>query len=397
MGESKSGSLFLLWLGAAISIAEIVTGTLIAPLGFGRALGAIFLGHFIGCFLFLWPAGYLSARYHRTAIQATGLAFGKTGIRLFSVLNVLQLLGWTAVMIVNAQLAMNSLSQSLFNYQSVLMMSVIAAVLIILILSLKQNWLLKVNNWLVLLLAGAMLVFLGTLLLRSPQTSQGALPKITFGNAVELNVTMALSWLPLIGDYTQQTRQPRKISLVSVSGYCLGSLVMFILGLVIVQFTGQSDLSRALAQSQLGLGALLIVVFSTVTTTFIDAYSAGVNLRNLFPRINPHWAAIGITLLGLLIALLVSMKYYESFLYAIGAVFAPLFAIVFVSVFVLHQRLSWTVNFIWWLIGVVGYYGLQKINFFLGPTCLLLILLGLGIYLSSLITPKYPLGSNQNS
>ena len=38
----------LLWLGAAISIAEILTGTLFAPLGWGKGLAAILLGHVIG-------------------------------------------------------------------------------------------------------------------------------------------------------------------------------------------------------------------------------------------------------------------------------------------------------------------------------------------------------------
>jgi hypothetical protein len=39
----------LLWFGAAASIAEILTGTLLAPLGFGRGLAAILLGHAVGC------------------------------------------------------------------------------------------------------------------------------------------------------------------------------------------------------------------------------------------------------------------------------------------------------------------------------------------------------------
>ena len=37
-------SQFLLWLGAAISIAEILTGTLMAPLGLTRGLAAIEIG-----------------------------------------------------------------------------------------------------------------------------------------------------------------------------------------------------------------------------------------------------------------------------------------------------------------------------------------------------------------
>ena len=39
----------LVWFGAGVSIAEILTGTYFAPLGFGKGLAAILLGHLIGC------------------------------------------------------------------------------------------------------------------------------------------------------------------------------------------------------------------------------------------------------------------------------------------------------------------------------------------------------------
>lgn len=41
----------LIWFGAALSIAEIQTGTFLAPLGFGQGMLAIFMGHLIGCAL----------------------------------------------------------------------------------------------------------------------------------------------------------------------------------------------------------------------------------------------------------------------------------------------------------------------------------------------------------
>ncbi len=34
----------LIWFGAGVSIAEILTGTYLAPLGFGKGLAAIALG-----------------------------------------------------------------------------------------------------------------------------------------------------------------------------------------------------------------------------------------------------------------------------------------------------------------------------------------------------------------
>ena len=48
----KKTSLFengLIWFGAGVSIAEILTGTYFSSLGFGKGLAAILIGHVIGC------------------------------------------------------------------------------------------------------------------------------------------------------------------------------------------------------------------------------------------------------------------------------------------------------------------------------------------------------------
>ena len=48
--EEKRTGLFengLIWFGAGVSIAEILTGTYLAPLGKGKGLAAIIVGHII--------------------------------------------------------------------------------------------------------------------------------------------------------------------------------------------------------------------------------------------------------------------------------------------------------------------------------------------------------------
>jgi len=392
--ETRFSSQFLLWLGAAISIAEIVTGTLLAPLGWQMGLLAIVVGHLIGCGLFLLPAAFLSARQQQTAIAVTKTVFGEWGVRLFSLLNALQLLGWTAVMIVNAQLAMNGIAKHLFNFQSAILMAGIVAVLIVVWLLLDHQWLFRINNLVVILLAVGMVIMMGTIVAHGNVHAVSG-QAMSFGSAVELNVTMALSWLPLIGDYTRTATQPWRASLASVSGYFLGSVAMFAIGLFTVVLTGQADFTTALAQSNIGSLALLVIVFSTVTTTFMDAYSAATNLNNLFHRGHVNLWGVAVTVVGLGVALTVSMAYYQNFLYAIGAVFSPLFAILAVSVFGLKKRLAVGWNFAWWVVGVVGYSWLQKIDFIGGTTLLLLIVLSLAVYLTGFVTKLHPLIDNE--
>ena len=105
--NSRKTSVFengLIWFGAGVSLAEILTGTYFAPLGFGKGLLAILLGHVIGCVM-LYAAGLIGGRTGRSAMETVKLSFGEHGAKLFAALNVLQLVGWTAIMIYDGALA----------------------------------------------------------------------------------------------------------------------------------------------------------------------------------------------------------------------------------------------------------------------------------------------------
>ena len=106
MAERRT-SLFengLIWFGAGVSIAEILTGTYFAPLGFGKGLLAILIGHIIGCGL-LFLAGLIGGRVRKSAMETVKMSFGQKGSLLFACLNILQLVGWTAIMIYDGSLA----------------------------------------------------------------------------------------------------------------------------------------------------------------------------------------------------------------------------------------------------------------------------------------------------
>ena len=96
--KSSNLAIALIWFTAAISMAEILTGTWFAPLGWQQGLIAIVVGHFIGGSMF-FCAGYIGAKTQKSAMQTVQISFGEKGSALFSLLNAMQLMGWTAVMI----------------------------------------------------------------------------------------------------------------------------------------------------------------------------------------------------------------------------------------------------------------------------------------------------------
>ena len=91
--ETKRTGLFengLIWFGAGVSIAEILTGTYLAPLGMKKGIAAIILGHIIGC-LMLFLAGVIGGKVRKSAMETVKMSFGQKGSVLFAVFSMTDL------------------------------------------------------------------------------------------------------------------------------------------------------------------------------------------------------------------------------------------------------------------------------------------------------------------
>lgn len=364
-----------LWFGAAVSIAEILAGGLLAPLGFFTGVMAILVGHIIGTLL-LVLGGLIGSKERIPAIESTRISFGKYGSCLFSILNIIQLLGWTAVMIITASKSVNEITKMIWQIDNIPLWSLFIGGLILIWLGLgREGGWKKINMAAVFLLFGltvvlSALVFNDVNTLFQSQQTDG----ITFSEGVELSVIMPLSWLPLIADYTRFAQSDKKAAWGSGLGYFIGSCWMYIIGLAIGIISGSADPSSIMLAANLGLSAMGIIILATVTTTFMDAYSAGVSFTNLIYGLNEKYAALVMTVIGILLALVVDMEQYEDFLLAIGSVFAPLFSILFTDYFILRNRTIYSeIRINWgglaiWALGVILYYQILKLDMVMGTT-----------------------------
>lgn len=368
--KEKGTSIFnngLIWFGAGVSIAEILTGTYLAPLGFTKGLTAILLGHVIGCIL-LFLAGLIGGYARRSAMETVKMSFGQNGSLLFCALNVLQLVGWTAIMIYDGALAAGGVAD-LGHWVWCL---VIGGLILVWIFIGIQN-LGKVNT-----IAMAALFFLTLILCRviffggNGTAGSGASEGMSFGAAVELSVAMPLSWLPLISDYTRDAKKPLAATAVSAAVYGLVSCWMYVIGMGAAIFTGVTDISQIMVRAGLGVAGLLIIVLSTVTTTFLDAFSAGVSSVSISGKIKEKWAAMAVAVIGTAGAMIYPMDNITDFLYLIGSVFAPMIAIQIADFFLLKRdhsgrRANWT-NLAIWLLGFLAYRGLMHVDTPVGST-----------------------------
>ncbi len=356
----------MIWFGAGVSIAEILSGTYFAELGLKTAIITILIGHIIGCAL-LFAAGYIGGKARKSAMETTKMSFGQKGALFFALMNVIQLIGWTAIMIYDGAISANAIFQT-----GVWVWALVIGALIILWIKIGITNLGKINTVTMTALFFLTLILCKVIFIDgNGQMTVTSDSSLSFGAVVELAVAMPLSWMPLISDYTQEAEKPFQATLVSSITYGVISCWMYIIGMGAALFTGASDISVIMLRAGLGLVGILIVIFSTVTTTFLDAYSAGVSAETLTSKFSGKTMGIVVAVIGTICAMFFPMDDITNFLYFIGSVFAPMIAIMIVDFLSgrnsEQQTFNW-MNLVVWLIGFFLYRYLMTVDFVLGNT-----------------------------
>lgn len=344
----------VMWFGAAVSVAEIEAG-----LQSGGNWTALVLGHLLGGVL-LFAAGLLGARTGENAMETTSGTFGTGGMRFFALLNVVQLVGWTTVMLSQGAAAVTPLTGGLPAAVAVTGLAVLVALWVWIGMDDAHH----VATVAMLLLAGLSAV-LTVRFMALPAAAEPSTP-LAFGPAFELSVAMPLSWLPLISDYTRQSTRPVACTAASATVYTLVSVWMYAVGMLLAR-CGADSLTGGILSCGLGLGGLAAVVVSTVTTTFLDAYSAGESFKAIVSRgeagrgvtpgtgVNPKLTGVVVCALGAVLATTGVVDRYVDFLYMIASVFAPMAAVLLVNRYVVRRScVCW--NFVSWLAGLLAYH-----------------------------------------
>jgi putative hydroxymethylpyrimidine transporter CytX len=331
---------FLLWAGAAISLSEIWAGGLLVSFGLLAGLGIILLGHLVGGTP-MALGGLIGSRHGVPAIVGTRGALGNRGSILPALLNIVQLAGWTAVMLwIGGQAAAGLAGGAESARGWIIALGVLTTAWA---LAGNRFWrvLQKTGVVLLLLLSVAMTgLALNTYGWRDLWTAE-ATPSMPFMLGLDLVIAMPISWMPLVSDYARYAAVPGRGIRGTWWGYFLVSSWMFAVGLVVAIATG-SDAPETMLMQLMGehrlLGpAVLVVLLSTVTTTFLDIYSNAVSAQSLFPKLGTRPLVLLGGAAGTLIALFFDATKYEGFLLFIGAAFCPLFGVVLADYFILKR------------------------------------------------------------
>jgi putative hydroxymethylpyrimidine transporter CytX len=367
MNKIKNSSMFFLWAGAAISLAEIYTGGIIAPLGLAKGIAAILIGHLIGTSLLAF-GGYISFTGGKNAMDKVKDSFGEKGVKIVAFLNVLQLIGWAAIMIIQAGRALNGLIPA-FSGAGI----IITAVIVFFWSYYFNNYSKKVNDVSVLLLIVFCCILFFNFTGSTHILSKGTL---SFTTALEISISMPVSWLPLIGDYTKNGESRKGVFFSSFIGYFAASSLMYILGLLIMTYTGM-DVIEFLSKNSFKVLGILIILFSTVTTTFLDIYSAVISSKQIFKVENENLLILVYSVLATVIAYIFPIEGYQNFLLTIGSVFIPVYTIVFTDYLIKSKKFSSNFNYAGIVLALCGtmLYSFLSRNSYGTPTIIVLVVI----------------------
>jgi nucleobase:cation symporter-1, NCS1 family len=344
--------LAVLWGDFGIGLLVLVTGALLVPgLGFPAAMAAILLGSVIGVGA-LALAGVAGADHGIPTMVLFRPVLGVRGSWFPSLLNALQLLGWTAVELWAMSFVADLVTQKVFGFSARWLWLAIAAVLCAGLalwgpLGVTRVWLERFGVWVVVAICVAISVLVltsGDLGAVLGARGHGGFP--TFGPALDLVIAMPVSWLPLVADYNRFARGGRAAFIGTGVGYLVANVWLYALGAALVLTQGANPSPAGIASAILAsaggsLAGVLFLVGLLVGETdeaFADIYSSAVSLQNIFPQLPQSAFAIGIAALGTALAAWLTMDRFESFLFLLGSVFVPLFGILIADHFIVRKR-----------------------------------------------------------
>jgi putative hydroxymethylpyrimidine transporter CytX len=328
--------LVVLWGDLAVGLLVLAAGALLVPaLSLPQAILAIVLGSAVGC-LPLALVGMAGAREGVPGMVLFRPVLGLRGSWLPSILNFVQLVGWTALEMWAMGRVANAVSKQVLDLDAPILWLIVVAVLCTGLalggpIVVVRRWMERfgiyvmgaLGAWLTYRLATA-----GDLAALWRQPGDGGLP---FVLAVDLVIAMPMSWLPLAADYNRFSRSGAGSFSGTYWGYFAGNAWFFTLGALLVLVADATPDAEGIGTAVITLAGgtvlLLVLLVGETDEAFADIYSAAVSAQNVFPRVSQRVLTGIVGMVGLGLAAFLSMGAYQFFLLLVGSVFVPLFGV----------------------------------------------------------------------
>jgi len=340
-----------LWANLGVSLLGPVGALgVLVPFGFSPLplLGAglaVVVGTLLGSVLL----GTSAIPGAQTGAPSMVLLRGLFGARVSyvpTVLNCLQLVGWGVFEIVIIAKA----AQQLLPWHGDRWPYVLAAGGLTTLMTLRPLSVVRVLRRYALAAVVLATVYLFVQMLRNPLPSLSRGSWSGFWVAADVVIAVSVSWVPLASDYSRHSRSPRIAFASSFVGYTITQIAYYALGLLALatvvhasdsQDVLQHDMFAAFIAVPVGWLAFGVLVLRELDQSFVDSYSTVISLQNVWPWFDRRVLGVVVGAVATVLALVLRISDYFSFLYLLGSVFVPMFAVFVVDYFLLHGHRNW--------------------------------------------------------
>jgi NCS1 family nucleobase:cation symporter-1 len=328
-----------MWANLGISLFGPLTGALIAATtgSVWLSIGAIVLGCSIGAALLGTSAVFGATTGAPAMVSLRGL-LGRRGSVAPTVLNIGQNIGWATMEIIVIATAAAAILGDAWRWPFVILAGAAATAMAVRPLG-SVRLLRKVMVWLVLIAS----VVLFVQVLMQPRQRIPTEAVLGFWPAVDLAIAGVVSFAPLAADYSRHSRTRPAAFWGSSLGYGLAAVAYYTLGVFAVAHLGATDVIAALVALPAGAIALAILLTDEVDEAFANVYSTTMSIQNLVGTADRRIVAVAVGVVATLLAGFLDFGQYQSFLFLIGSVFVPLFAVAAAD-FLLVSGQRWDVS-----------------------------------------------------
>ncbi len=350
-GTYPTGRLLMIWLAANLVVTTLLTGTLFVPdVPYGLVLLLIVGGTVAGAAV-LVAVGTIGQRTGLPTMALTRAPFGTRGSLLPVAANVVILMGWSWVQAMLAGIALDYIVMTFTGFSNPVIFAVLCQTIVVILAIFGHAGVARVEPWFaVVILAIAAYIFVVAFSSFGPAgygaIAASAEPFYTPGLVFDVVLATAISWTVLAADFNRFARSTRASVVGSGVGYTLSTVISMSLGATAMGYVilngGEAiPFDPVTIIAPFGWVFGLAIFLSVMATNTMVVYGMVTTVVNAVPgsrlKFLPTAIVLGLisiagaTFFGLL-------DQFTTFLVTIGALFAPIFAIMIVDYYVIKRR-----------------------------------------------------------
>ncbi|MFC7299843.1 purine-cytosine permease family protein [Herminiimonas aquatilis] len=360
-----------LWFSLGVGLLVMQIGAFLGTaLGTQTALFAIIAGSLLGAALLGWVAYIGFQRGLSSPIlmcQTLGTSFAKLPV----ILNIIQLIGWSAFELVVMRDGTTALIKGTTGIDAAWIPYITAIFWGLLLVALATGSMIGLVRRFVgrygLPLVILSLIWLTYQFFLKAQAQgldaiwnragDGSMSTLA---GIDLVMAMPVSWLPLVADFARYGKAGASTFRGTWLGFAIANIWCHALGVLIVSTSNPgADLMTTLLLAQGGLIALGLILIDEMDNAYGDVYSGSVSLNFLNGKFTIRFWGIALALVATGCALILPMHGLEPFLLTLSSVFVPLFGVVISQLAKQGRATDKAVNIVpvaIWLIGITAFH-----------------------------------------